>query len=438
MKKMKIILALFIVLYLITGCSGSNSSDANSDVPVIMLAGAEHLDVLLNGVYEDAGATATDGDNGDITDQILVGGDTVDTSTEGTYVITYNVIDTAGNYAKEVTRTVTVDYWPHSDPETQGMDSVTLSKLIDYIDEKNLAMDSVIVVRRGHIVLEAYPNPNYDKNTLHILNSATKSFSSALIGIALREGYISDVNQKMTDLFPSRNIQNMDEDGKKARVTLEHILTMTPGVEWDEWSTLYKTCDNDYVNALWCQEDPAQYLLDLPVINEPGSQWIYNGGTSHLLSALVASFSETDNTLDFARKFLFEPLGIKKYFWEDIDGDIHPGGGGLWLRPRDMAKFGYLYLKKGSWEGQQIIPVDFVNDSVKPHWEFDTNSGYGYQWWINFQEGVYIYSARGKNGQKIYFVPDLDLVVVFTADLLSTFWHKRMLYEYIIKACDKD
>ncbi len=430
------------LLLMVSGCGSSGSSDTAPPVvdsaPTISLVGGADGDATLGVAYVDPGATATDDVDGDISADISVSGDTVDTSTMGIYRIAYNVTDSAGNAADEVIRTVTVGYWPRSTPEAQDMDPATLNGLTTFISQNNLDMEAVIVVRHGNIVLETYPDAEYDKHDMHIANSVTKSFVSALIGIAIQQGYIAGVDVKMTELFPDRTIANMDT--WKAAITLDDILTMRPGMAWDEWAYPYTDCQNDYVNALWCQDDPVQHVLDLPMTGVPGTVWNYNGGTSHLLSALIATFSDTNDTLDFAREFLFEPMGITESDWEYDGNDIiRQGGGGLWLKPRDMAKFGYLYLSSGVWEGEQIVPAAFVADSVRTHsYPYGgTSFGYGYQsWWTYPQAGVYY--AAGLNGQKIYVVPDLDLVVVFTAYLPdgTDDVQTDMLFDYIIAACD--
>ena len=331
-------------------------------------------------------------------------------------------------------------YWPTegwraSTPEEQGMDSAKLEEMMEYIDETNLAIESVIVVRNGYIVLEEYPGPIYDQDMLHVVHSVTKSFVSALIGIAVEEGYIDGTEQKMVDLFPERTIKNLDS--RKESITLEHLLTMTAGLEWNEWRYAYTDARNDYIKAIYASSDPIQYVLDLPMMEEPGVRWNYNGGTSHLMSALVAEATGYD-TLDFAREFLFGPLGITESRWDSDRHGIRYGGSALYLTPRDMAKFGYLYLNNGTWDGKQIVPAAFVAESAKTHYNVDAYTGYGYQsWWTCL--GTTVYYAAGLYGQRIDVVPDLDLVVVFTADIKGPDPESRMrhmLFDYIMAACE--
>ena len=337
-------------------------------------------------------------------------------------------------------------YWPTegwrtSTPEEQDMDSAQLEQVTEYIEENGLAdigengmtIDSVVVVRNGYIVFEEYPGGRYSKSMIHIIHSTTKSVISALIGIAIEEGYIDGIDQKMVDLFPERSIANLDS--RKESITLEHMLTMTAGMEWDEWRYAYSDPQNHYIQSI-NSSDPVQYILDLPMATDPGEVWNYNGGTSDLLSALITKITGQD-TLLFAREFLFDPLGVPVLAWNRINQGIRMGGGGLYLTPRDMAKFGYLYLHNGTWDGKQVVPADFVAESVKTQSFFSESSGYGYQsWWTLPQQGVYY--AAGSDGQRIYVVPALDMVVVFTSYIPDNpeRWLRHILYEFIMASCN--
>jgi len=334
-------------------------------------------------------------------------------------------------------------YWPTEGwrtctPEEQDMDSVLLDQMLGYVDENSLDVHSIVVVRNGYIVWEEYPAGfRYVQSTMHVVHSITKSFVSALIGIAIREGHIDSIDQKMTDLFPDRTIQNLDS--RKEKITLEHLLTMTSGMEWDEWKYEYSDPRNHYIQAI-SSEDPFQYVLDMPMATEPGVTWNYNGGTSHLLSFLVTEATGQD-THDFAKKYLFEPLGITRSRWDRDSHGICNGGGGLHLTPRDMAKFGFLYLHDGEWDGEQIVPADFVAEAVKTQSFFSSSRGYGYQsWWTYPLQGVY--DAAGLNGQRIYVVPDLELVVVITSYIPESndpeSWFHHMMFDIIVPSCNEE
>ena len=249
--------------------------------------------------------------------------------------------------------------WQTSTPENQAMDVVKLSQIMDYIDEENLDMHSLIVVRNGYIVLEEYWG-RYKPYTVHDTYSVTKSFTSALIGIAMREGYIESLEQKVLDFFPDMTLEN--PDSRKGNITLKHILTMSAGLEWDE----EKTFLGNPIFKMTTADDPVQYVLDLQVVSRPGTKWNYNSGISHLLSAIITEITPYD-TLGFAQEFLFGPLGIYEGSWQRYRNGTYIGGYGLELLPRDMAKLGLLYLQNGNWNGEQVVPADYIAESVKTH-----------------------------------------------------------------------
>ncbi|MFX1534103.1 MAG: serine hydrolase domain-containing protein, partial [Promethearchaeota archaeon] len=329
----------------------------------------------------------------------------------------------------------TVDYWPttgwlESVPEQQGMNSAKLKQMIDYINNLNFAIDSVVVVRHGYIVLEEYFNPSVsNQDSLHFVYSVTKSFSSALIGIAIQKGFIDNVNQKVVDFFPNRMIANLDS--RKQNMTLEHLLTMSTGLEWDEWTYSYDDSRND-VRRMINSGDEVQFVLDRPMVNDPGKEWVYSTGASHLLSAIIEQTTEY-NTLEFANEFLFGPLGITDVYWGQDSQGLYYGGFDLYLRARDMAKFGYLYLNNGTWDSEQIVSTDWIANSTDTAFPRGGSRGYGYQWWTYPQLGIYY--ASGLYAQSIFVVPNYNLVVVFTANIRSGSNPEHdLLFDYIIPA----
>ena len=323
------------------------------------------------------------------------------------------------------------DYWPtahwqNSTPEEQGMDSTLLHEMIDYIDEENIYIDSVIVIRHGYIVLEEYPNFLYDENRSHYWYSVTKSFTSSLIGIALDKGYIDNVSQTVLSFFPERNITNWDE--RKDRITLEHLLTMRSGIFWDETSAPFTSPDNGIYHLM--NRDGTQYVLELNMTSEPGEEWHYNTGASHLLSAIVQQTTSL-TARDFANEHLFGPLGITDVFWPSDAAGVTRGGFDLYIRPRDAAKFGYLFLNNGTWAGNQIISQDWVNASTRTFTRLEADTGYGYQWWTN--PSLNYYYAAGLYGQYIFVMPDEDLLVVFSSNVRQgEYPHQNLLENYIL------
>lgn len=310
--------------------------------------------------------------------------------------------------------------WQNASPESQGMDSEQLAALLEFIRDQQLDIHSVLIARHGVLVHETYFYP-YTPETPHAIYSATKSVSGALIGIAIADGNIPSVQTPLLNLFPDRTVQNVD--ARKQAITLEHLLTMSSGLSWRRPAT----GGPPPVYAFQNSDDPVQFVLDRPVDDEPGAQFFYNSGGSHLLSAIVQE--RTGKTaLDYARQKLFGPLGIDDVSWESAAGGVNDGGTGIWLRPRDMARFGLLYLRQGEWNGQQILPAEWVAAATTRHMPAPDKEGqgypptpnlvgYGYQWWINALGG---YSAIGFGEQEIIVLPEQDLVIVITGTTPET------------------
>ncbi|TFG29032.1 class C beta-lactamase-related serine hydrolase [Candidatus Thorarchaeota archaeon] len=317
------------------------------------------------------------------------------------------------------------DEWRSCTPEEQGMNSSLLGEMVPYIEENEWAIDSIIIIRGGYIVFEEYLNPEYPMNYYRRLQSVTKSFTSALVGLAIKEGFLAGVEETIVDLFSDRTISNYDE--RKNRMTVEHLLTMTSGIEWDEWSYPYTDVVNNNMAALSASNDGVDYFLNLPMVAEPGEVWNYNGGNAVVLGALIEKLSNM-TLLDFAETYLFDPIGISGGGWEKMPCGYYEAGGALWLKPRDMARFGYLYLNGGMWNESEVIPLDWILNSTD---YYTISPRYGYMWWL--ETGMDAYVASGLFGQKIMVCPEDDLVVTFTASITGIFYdpHYELYYDYI-------
>jgi CubicO group peptidase (beta-lactamase class C family) len=319
--------------------------------------------------------------------------------------------------------------WETSVPEEQGIDSAKLADMFNQIQASGYNIHSVVIVRHGKLVAEAYRVPN-DASTIHQLMSCTKSFISALVGIAIDQGAIQSIDQRVLDFFPDRTPANLDD--AKRGMTLRDLLTMSSGFDWQGGMLEEPSIDQLYFSPDW-----VQFMLDLPLSDAPGSRFVYNSGGSHLLSAIVQQ-ATGQTAEELARTDVFAPLGITSWHWEADPQGISTGYAGLWLAPRDMAKFGYLYLHGGQWDGQQIVPAQWVADSTREpikaggSWLSD---GYGYQWWVD-AKGYYM--ALGFGGQYIVVIPDRDMVVTFTSGLpaASFFVPEDLLNEYILPASE--
>jgi CubicO group peptidase (beta-lactamase class C family) len=308
--------------------------------------------------------------------------------------------------------------WQVSSPQEQGLDPVKFEEMQAYVDQNRIHLHSMLVVYNGYLVFEQY-DESYTQDRIHNQYSVTKSVSATLTGIAIEQGFISDVNERIVNLLPDRMISNVDR--RKPAITLENVLTMTSGIDWQEGDPSY--------SALYMSSDWVQYMLEQPMMAEPGSHFLYCSGCSHLLSAVLAE--NTDQPVQkFADEYLFKPLGIRDYQWDQASQGIPIGGWGLHLKPRDMAKIGFLYLNMGYWDGKQIVSAEWIKQATSKKIQSNSNLGYGYQWWIYPKHGAY--TALGRYGQTIFVIPDLAMVIVTTAQVDSHEVIFHLIDEFIV------
>jgi CubicO group peptidase (beta-lactamase class C family) len=256
---------------------------------------------------------------------------------------------------------------------------------------------------------------------------------SALIGIAIDMGYIDNVSQPVLDFFPNYTIDNWDP--RKENITLYNCLTMSSGLEFHEVDIPYEEPENDLF-AMYRSTNMWQYVLDRPMENDPGEHWSYNSGGIELLGGVIEQTTGY-SVADFAEEFLFDPIGIDSFTWWRPFASMQYGcGGGLNLKPRDMARFGYLYLNKGNWNGTQVVSSEWVNVSTRMYYDTGSWYHYGYTWWGI--PGYTFYEATGHYEQKIFIIPEEDIVVVFTGDIQDEDWHPSdyFVIEYVIPASE--
>lgn len=332
------------------------------------------------------------------------------------------------------------DYWPTAGwrtvaPEDHGMDAAALAEIEDQVAAAYPQVRSVLIVRHGHLVYEKYWH-GLDPTSGHDVRSVTKSVVATLVGIAIAEGKIKGLDQTIGELLAAQI--PTDADPRIADVTVKQLLTMTSGLAGDDESS---DGDRRIEDALVKSPDWVRHILGRRLEAEPGTQFAYSNATSHLLSAIVAT-ATGQSTLAYARTKLFEPLGIhtdrayepvlsdsvddatiEAYERASVAWPVDPQGyhfGAAYLRlpARDLAKFGYLYLNGGQWDGQQLVPADYVAAATSPRGRSpNLSSGYGWHWWVALEDGHHTFTARGRGGQFIYVVPDLDLITVLTSDV---------------------
>ncbi|MFN2137853.1 MAG: serine hydrolase domain-containing protein [Candidatus Promineifilaceae bacterium] len=302
------------------------------------------------------------------------------------------------------------DDWQLSTPAEQELDPMLVAKL--YHDAAELeTLYGLLVVKDGFLIAEDYFNQGSVEQKA-LLQSVAKSITSAQVGIALDRGCLSGVEQKMIDFFPDYADQMADP--RKRQITIQDMLQMRAGFPPEE-------SDPALWEAVW-SGDYLHHLVDFPLTSDPGTAFQYSNLTAHWLGVIVARACETDLE-SFGQQYLFDPLGAEVGSWrKDLDG-YNWGAGELHLSARDAAKFGLLYLNEGLYAGKQIIPADWVRDSLQTYSEHAYHNigrfkdiGYGYQWWSATVNDHPVNFAWGHGGQLIVLLDELDMVVVVTAD----------------------
>jgi len=344
----------------------------------------------------------------------------------------------------------TDDGWDCVSLEDVGIEKGTIIAGVQQIKAgKYKDIHSLVIVRNGKLALEEYfgaegiiwsPFVNQVfRDRLQMLASVTKSVNSALIGIALEKGMIPSIHDQAFELFPEYTSLLDDE---KKNILIEHLLTMSAGLEWNELDVPYSNPQND-VNRMGRSPDWIRYCLEKPMASKPGEKFNYHSGLSVMLGEILKRSSGIQAD-QFAEKNLFSHLGISEYKWSRSHGGLVQTGGGLALRARDMAKFGQLYLNNGQWQGQQIVSKEWVSMSTQIQIK-KIVSGYGYQWWMrSFKvhgENIDSYYAIGNGGQFIMVFPSLDMLVVATAQNYDYGWPVRfynLVYKYILQAVKPD
>lgn len=306
-------------------------------------------------------------------------------------------------------------YWPTNGwrtatPESQGLDSAVLAEAINTARQQGLNIHSLLVVRNNYIVAEAYFFP-YDGQKPHDLASVTKSITSTLIGLAIEAKKIKGVDQKALSFFSKYKIAN--KDARKEKITLEHLLTMSSGLNCISQGgepTLWEMLN---------QPNNVQHMLDLPMVTEPGSKFVYCSGGMHLLSAIISQATEM-KAEDFAKRLLFQPLGIKQAIWPVDPQIINHGFGNLHLLPRDMARLGVLMMNQGKWDAQQVIKAEWVANATRAHIKTGNARDYGFGWWVHPAGNLIPFEASGRGGQQISVIPSKNAVIVFNGGGFNT------------------
>jgi CubicO group peptidase (beta-lactamase class C family) len=321
------------------------------------------------------------------------------------------------------------DGWPIATPESVGLDGPRLCGIAAKLAATKANVHSVVIVRGGKLVFEQYfagedqlwgtdrGKHEFDATTKHDMRSVSKSVTSLLVGIAIDRELIKGVDEPLVKFFPDyATVKTAGWDN----VTLRHLLTMSSGMQWDQnrpWTDL----QNDE-RQLTTQVDPFRYILSKPIAAPAGTVWNYNSGETDLLGNVIERVSGKSLEV-FAREALFSPLGISDWEWMKYRNEHISPAAGLRLRPRDAAKIGQLVLNKGAWGGKQIVSGQWIEQSVAPRFQAIGYFGglfyYGQQWWMG-RDPFHVPvagqgAAQGLGGQRIFIIPELDLVMAMTS-----------------------
>jgi CubicO group peptidase (beta-lactamase class C family) len=384
------------------------------------------------------------------------------------HTVTVVVEDDSG---MEVSDSVAVRVqWAYAPPEAVGdgwvtssladvdLNPVPLVSLVNTLrDTPNHRVHSLLIVRHNQLVFEKYfpgrAHPTwgegpvaFDRLTPHVLSSVAKSFTATLFGIAVDRGFIASEDEKVFDFFPHLSDLNV---GQKGDITLRHLVNMTAGLEWDESSYTLRS-GNDLTDMMDLvindNGDLVRFVLSKPMVAAPGQLFNYSGGLTNVLGRAVQV--ATDQRLDrFAQEYLFDPMGIDEVWWWIWQDDLVYASGDIALRPRDMAKFGQMYLQGGVWNGVRIVPPGWVEASATADTHFPPGSywqethgerGYGLGWWQATEEyGEGAFFASGWGGQRIMILPEHDMVVILTGGWYWTdpfLWPHEIMTEHVLPA----
>lgn len=314
------------------------------------------------------------------------------------------------------------DSWEAVDvPDRAGVSSACIADALERIVSSRKDIHSMLIVKGGELVFEKY-FPPYTPNTLHSQFSCSKTFTSMLIGIAGSRGIVSEAD-RVLGFFPDVEVNEVSQNLRD--MTVRDLLVMGTGHAEDTLPALLAEPSGDFASA----------FLNAPVPHRPGTHFVYNTGATYMLSAILTRATGR-SALDLANEWMFDKIGIRGVRWDACPRGVSMGGTGLYLTPRQMARFGLLILNKGKWRGEQLIPADYIerattkqidnlvrSNHTNPNWRV----GYCYQIWRNSFAGSF--RADGMGGQFIVMLPDQEMVVVFTSALGEDIYYPLEIVE---------
>ncbi len=473
------VLPVAIALLFVSACF---LTDPENIPPAVTITQPAGLHVVNLGEVVEIVAEASDSDGVVVSVSFRVNGRLVGRDFDSPYSVTWNTAD-AERWSNRLTVTAeddsratgddrltvrtnwvygppqqTDDGWETASLSEVGMDPARLEDMMNTLrDHPRHMVHGIVVARHGTLVFEQYfeglTHPTWGENpvvfgidTPHVLSSVTKSFTATMLGIAIDRGFISNVNEKVFDYYPE--LAALSTSGKQD-ITLEHLVTMSAGLAWNESSTTLRDPGNDLTAmirlAMTTGDDIVHFILAKPLERTPGTYFLYSGGLTNVLGDVIGRAS--GQLLDeFSNEYLFSPLDIDRFWWWLLRPDFVYASGDLALRPRDMVRFGQLFLQNGRWNGVQIVSEEWVTLSATPQFEFTEphwaltygHRGYSYGWWPSSEEyGEGAYAASGWGGQAIIVMPEYDMVVAVTG---GYYWdtpfltYNQLMTNYVLPA----
>lgn len=315
-----------------------------------------------------------------------------------------------------------------SHAEAEGFDEDALCALLQTAMSEPNNLHSLLVLRHGKLVAELYKpgadrslysvwgrHRTFDAETLHDMRSTSKSVVGLLYGILLARGEVPPLESSVASLYPNEQISGADQ---KRAISIRDLLTMSLGLQWEEASPVHRQSGmSDELGLLW-RKEPFPYVFGFPVVADPGQAFVYSGGATALIADIMTRQTGKDLSA-LAGDLLFNPLGITDWQWSSTLKGTPFAAAGLRLTPRALVKIGAMLLDHGRWQGQQIVPADWITEATRPHISAGARDGYGYQFWtrtLNWHgKSLEAAATVGNGGQSMVMIPGLDLIVVTTA-----------------------
>ncbi len=335
-------------------------------------------------------------------------------------------------------------YWPTEGwrscrPEAVGVDSDKLVRALKLVAVPKVNTEGILVIRNGYIIAEEYFG-YFEKGYKHISHSMAKSFTSTLVGIAIKQGHLEGIDEKICKFYPEWDCS--DKQDPRSRITIRHAMTLTSGLEWNEsWKTWDPTT-NDALK-MGASGQYISYMAKRKGKHEPGQTFFYSTGDPMLLSRVIQKATSM-TAFEYARQNLFKPLNITNVTWESDDDGYTATAWGLHTTVRDYAKFGYLFLNRGRWGDKQIVPEEWVAQSTRTDPSVRMWPAYGYLWHVNLPRRsndwgkipADSYMAAGVLGQNIFIFPSKNLVIVRVANQQRNRLNLPDFLEQVLDAID--